>query len=72
MKNKHVMLHDFNYFGINVYIAHIAYNSHWDGIWGHDGLQTASMASKVKFDLRFEISNLNYHGIDVHIASNSF
>ena len=32
----------------------------------------ASMASEVKYDLRFEISNLNYHGIDVHIASNSF
>ena len=30
------------------------------------------MASKVKFDLRFEISNLNYHGIDVQIAYNSF
>ena len=34
--------------------------------------KTASMASKVRYDLRFEISNLNYHGIDVHIASNSF
>jgi len=30
------------------------------------------MASKVKLDLRFEISNLSYHGIDVHIASNSY
>ena len=28
------------------------------------------MASKVKFDLRIEISNLSYHGVDVHIASN--
>ena len=36
----------------------------------YDGLKTASMASKVKFDQRFEISSLNYHGIDVHIASN--
>ena len=25
----------------------------------------------VKYELRFEISNLNYHGIDVYIASNS-
>ena len=31
----------------------------------------ASMASEFKFDLRFEISNLNYHGIDVHVASKS-
>ena len=36
------------------------------------GLQMASMASTVKFTLGFEISNLNYCGIDVHIASNSF
>ena len=28
------------------------------------------MASEVKFDLRIEISNLNYHGIYVHVASN--
>ena len=69
MKNKHMMLHDFNYFGTNVYIA---YNSHLNGIWGHYGLPTASMASKVKYDPRFETSNLNYHGIDVHIDYNSF
>ena len=31
----------------------------------------ASMASEVTFDLRFEISNLNYHGIHVHVAPNS-
>ena len=31
----------------------------------------ASMTSEVKFDLRFEISNLNYHGNNVHAASNS-
>ena len=29
------------------------------------------MGSKVKFDLRFELSNLNHHGIDVYIASKS-
>ena len=29
------------------------------------------MASKVKFNLMFEISNLNYSGIDMHIASKS-
>ena len=28
------------------------------------------MASEVKFDLRIEINNLNYHGIYVHVASN--
>ena len=31
----------------------------------------ASVASEFKFDLRFEISNLNYPGIHVHIAYNS-
>ena len=30
------------------------------------------LASKVKFDIRFEIINLDYHDIDVHIASYSF
>ena len=29
------------------------------------------MISEVKFDLRFEISNLDYPGIHVHVASNS-
>ena len=33
--------------------------------------QLASKWPEVKFDLRFEISNLNYLGIHVHIASNS-
>ena len=32
----------------------------------------AMVASNVKFDWRFEIGNLNYLGIDVHISSNSF
>ena len=31
----------------------------------------ASMASEVTFDLRFEISNLNYPGIHMHVAPNS-
>ena len=30
------------------------------------------MTSEVKFDLNFEISNLNYPGIYVHIASNCY
>ena len=29
------------------------------------------MTSEVKFDLRFEISNLDYPGINVHVASYS-
>ena len=29
------------------------------------------MTSEVKLDLRFEISNLDYPGIHVHVASNS-
>ena len=31
----------------------------------------ASIASEVKFDFRFEISNLIYPSIHVHVASNS-
>ena len=44
MKNKHMMLHDFNYFGANV---DIAYNSTLNGILGHYSLQTASMVIEV-------------------------
>ena len=69
MKHKHMMLHDINYFGINVYIA---YNNHLNAVRVHDCLQNTKTSSMVKYDLRFEISNLNYPGIDVHIASNSF
>ena len=31
----------------------------------------ASLTSEIKFDLRFEISNLDYPVIHVHVASNS-
>ena len=63
------MLYDFNnVFGIHL---HIAYNSHFGGLRGHSSLQNASMASEVTFDLRFEISNLNYPGIHMHVAPNS-
>ena len=67
MRNKHMMLYDLHYLGIYV---HIASNSHFGGLWGHGSLKTASMASDVKFELRFEVSIFNYHGISVHIASN--
>ena len=53
------MLYDFHYLGIYV---HIAYNSHFGGL---------KSASEFKFDLRFEIRNLNYPIIIVHVASNS-
>ena len=33
--------------------------------------KVVSTSSESKFGLRFEISNLNYPGIDVHVASNS-
>ena len=36
----------------------------------NDSLQMASMASGFKFELRFEINNLNYPDIHVYIASN--
>ena len=38
---------------------HVAFNDHLGGLG-------------VKFDLRFEISNLNYTGIKVHVASSSY
>ena len=41
----------------------------WDyGLRGHDDLQIASMASKVKFDFRFEIIDLKYPYKHVHVA----
>ena len=67
-RNRHVMLYDLYY--LEIYV-HIAYNSHFGGLLGHGGLKMASMASEFKFDLRFEISNLNYPGMDVHVATNS-
>ena len=47
--------------------AHIAYVAwaFFDSLGGHYSLQTAS---EVKYDLRFEISDLNYLHIHVHIA----
>ena len=54
MRNKLVMLFDFNYFCIHVYIA---YNSHLCGLWGHGSLQMVSMAWEVKFDLRFDLKS---------------
>ena len=50
---------------------HIAYNSFLGGLWGHSSLQTPSIASEGKFDLRFEIRNCIYPGIHVHVASYS-
>ena len=48
-----------NYHGIDV---HIASKSFLGSLWGHGSLRTASIASEVKFDLRFETSNLIYPG----------
>ena len=50
---------------------HVAFNNHFGGLWGHGNLQTASMASDINFDLRFEISNLHYPGNYVHVAFNN-
>ena len=44
--------------------VYIAYHSYLGGLWGPDSLH---MASKVKFNLRFEISNLNYPIISAHM-----
>ena len=49
---------------------HIASNSNSGGLWGHSSLMIASMASEVKLDFRFGISNLNFPQIHVHIAFN--
>ena len=46
---------------------HIACNSLFDNKKNNE---RASVTSGVKFDLSFEIRNLNYPGIYVHIASN--
>ena len=52
-----------NYPGIHV---HVASNGHLHGLWGHDGLQTASITSNILFGIKFEIKNPNYPGIHVH------
>ena len=44
---------------------HIAYMVPYDGLWGHNSLQTASEATS---DNRLEISDLTYLLIHVHIA----
>ena len=44
---------------------------HFGGLWGHGDLETASMASDVNFNLRFEISNLNYPGNYVYVVLNT-
>ena len=49
----------------------LAQNSNSGDLWGHGNLQTASEASEVASDLKFDISNLNYPGIHVHITYNS-
>ena len=46
-------------------------NSYLAGLGGYSNLPTASMAIKVKFDLRFDTRNLSYIGIYVHISWNS-
>jgi len=46
-------------------------NSHFGGLWGQSDLHIASVAFEVKCDLRFDASNLNHHGINVHITRNS-
>ena len=61
------MLYDLYYLEIYVHIAS-------NGLRGHVDLLETSEASKQpqrSYDLRFDISNLDYPGIHAHIASNS-
>ena len=59
-------MYDSNCLRIYVFIT---YNIHLGGLGGHGGLQMALIISEVKFDLRFDTSNLKYPDIHVHIAS---
>ena len=43
-------------------------NSILDGLWGHGGLQTASLTSEIEFDISFEIRNSHYPDIHVHVT----
>ena len=45
---------------------HIASESHFHGLRGSSGPQ---MTSEVKVDVRIELSDLNYPGTHVHVAS---
>ena len=51
-----------NYPGIYM---HIAWNSHYGGIRGHSGLH---MTSEDTFDLKFELSGLNYLCSSISLA----
>ena len=53
------------------YLYLIDQNTNQGGPWGHGSLQTASEATEVRFDLRFNTSNLNYPDIYVHLTWNS-
>ena len=55
------VINNLDYPGIHV---NIASNNHFGGLWGHYDLQ---MASEVKSDLRFELSDLNFIGSNVYI-----
>ena len=46
-------------------------NKEQEGNGPKDERAAMEMASKVKFDFRFEICDLKYPEIDVHIESNS-
>ena len=66
MRNRHVMLYDYNFFYLGICIL-----PRITILVASKRPQMASMASEFKFDLKFEISNLNYPSIIVHVASNS-
>ena len=57
---NHVILYNFYYCGIFFLFAK---NSYLGGLWGHGGLQTASVALEVTLDIMFDTINLNYPGI---------
>ena len=56
------MLYDYDFDYLGIHYVHMPTIT----------ILVASMASEFKFDLRFEISNLNYPGIIVHVALNSY
>ena len=51
------------------FYVHIASNSHFDGLWGHGGLQ---MTSKVNDDLKIELNDLNYYCSHASLACKCF
>ena len=54
-------------------LIYFAPNSHFDGIWGHIDLQTASITSEIQFEIRLhsDYTELHWNTVYVYVCPNS-